>query len=144
MAELSEFPIEVHEAASAPASTQNVVPLLHEIRHALTKLLQSDESTTIDLLSIPMTDADLQALEEALGNGEIDTTITALGTSRIRETRYPGVWLIEHYNVADSLMAKFIEVTRLPEILKADPRDIDAGLQRLSEQLSNNEPDETD
>ena len=33
--------------------TGNVTPLLHEIRHALAALLESDEQTVIDLRAMP-------------------------------------------------------------------------------------------
>ena len=56
-------------------------------------------------------------------------------SSRIRETVYPGVWWLEHRNVHDEIVGRFIEVTRTPEILSSQDADITAGRARLEDQL---------
>ena len=67
--------------------------------------------------------------------GELSAKLDALGTSRIRETAFPGVWWLEHRNVNDELVGRFIEVTRAPEILSSQDADIAAGRARLRDQL---------
>jgi hydrogenase-1 operon protein HyaF len=111
----------------------NVRPILSEILHALDKLLDENATTTIDLASLPFGPGELDALEAALGEGELVAKLTALGNSRIRETTYPGVWWIEHRNVNDEIVGRYVEVTRLPEILCSQDADIGAGRARLGE-----------
>lgn len=118
------------------AETGNTQPLLHEIRHALARLLETDESTVIDLQSLPIAPAEVEALETALGRGEVSAELHAFGRSDIRETAIPGVWIIEHYNNEDELMAKLIEVTRVPEILCSQAADIAGGLRELAQELA--------
>jgi len=111
----------------------NVRPILNEVMHAIDKLLDDGIPTTIDLASLPFGPGELDRLEATLGTGELSAQLDALGTSRIRETTYPGVWWIEHRNVNDEVVGRYLEVTRLPEILCAHDADIGTGRARLGE-----------
>jgi hydrogenase-1 operon protein HyaF len=117
------------------ALTHNVKPLLNEIRHALEKLLATGETSAIDLRSIPLAPGEEEQIEAALGAGEINAELDAMGPSEIRETGYPGVWLVTHFNADRQLMGKFIEITRIPDLLKSQDEDIAGGLQRLAGQF---------
>ena len=115
--------------------THNVQPLLHEIRHALAQLLESGSASTIDLRSIPLAPGEEERLLAALGEGEIHAQLSALGPSDIIETRFPGVWLVTHYNAQDETIGRFIEVCEMPRILMAQTEDIRDGLEQLAAQL---------
>ena len=123
------------ESCGSDALTHNVRPLLNEIRHALEKLLATGESSAIDLRSIPLAPGEEDQIVEALGEGELSAELDAMGPSEIRETGYPGVWLVTHYNADRQLMGKFIEITRVPDLLKSQDADIAQGLQRLAGQF---------
>jgi hydrogenase-1 operon protein HyaF len=114
----------------------NVRPLLNEVLHAVDRLLETGEPTTIDLAGLPFGPGELEHLEASLGTGELSAKLDALGTSRIRETTFPGVWWLEHRNVHDEIVGRFIEITRTPEILSSQEADITAGRARLEDQLS--------
>ena len=128
----------VASAACAP-STGNLVPLLHEIRHALTRWLEQGEEHVIDLRSIPLAPGEEDRLLEQLATGEVQARLSVLGPSDIIETRYPGVWLITHYNENENIIGRFIEVCGVPGILKSQLEDSRAGLERLENDLSNAE-----
>jgi len=113
----------------------NVRPILNEVIHAIDRLLEEDIPTTIDLAGLPFAPGELDELEATLGTGELAAQLDALGNSRIRETTYPGVWWIEHRNVHDEIVGRYLEVTRVPEILSSQDADICAGRARLREQL---------
>ena len=121
----------------APASPfhGNVRPILNEVMHAIDKLLDSDEPTTIDLAGLPFGPGELEHLEATLGTGELAAELDALGTSRIRETAYPGVWWLEHRNAFDEVVGRYLEITRTPEILSSQDADIIAGRARLGDQF---------
>jgi hydrogenase-1 operon protein HyaF len=121
----------------APASPfhGNVRPLLNEVLHAVDRLLETDEPTTIDLAGLPFGPGELEHLEAALGTGELSAKLDALGTSRIRETAFPGVWWLEHRNAHDEVVGRYLEITRTPEILASQDADIVAGRARLEDQL---------
>ena len=118
--------------------TGNVLPILHEIRHALHKLLETGEPTIIDLRAMPFAPGEEKELEAQLGGGEVSVAIDALGPSTVNETAIPGVWLVTHYNEQEEVVGKFIEITRMPSILESQTEDIRSGLERLSESLTNN------
>ena len=113
----------------------NVRPILNEVIHAIDKLLDTGEATTIDLASLPFGPGELEHLEATLGTGELSASLDALGTSRIRETAYPGVWWLEHCNAHDEVVGRYLEITITPEILKSQEADIAAGRARLEDQF---------
>ncbi len=115
----------------------NVEPLLHEIRHALQRLAEGKEGTVIDLKRLPLAPGEEERIEATLGTGEVRAEIDALGPTLIQETSYPGVWLITHKNADDVVVARFVEVTYIPELLRSQQADIDAGIDRLEDELKN-------
>ncbi|MDH3561587.1 MAG: hydrogenase expression/formation protein [Gammaproteobacteria bacterium] len=115
--------------------TGNVLPLLHEIKHALQRWLDHGEPAMIDLRSIPMAPGEEDELIGLLGEGEVHARLSALGPSDIYETGYPGVWLVTHYNDNEEIMSRFIEVIDMPSILKSQADDVRDGQERLAAQL---------
>jgi hydrogenase-1 operon protein HyaF len=123
-------------AAPGDVPTGNVEPLLHDVRHALRRWLDEGEVTVIDLRSIPMGPGEEDRIVSALGRGEVQARMSALGPSEIIETRFPGVWLVTHYNNDEEIIGKFIEVCDMPRLLKAQEEDVREGLELLDAQLA--------
>jgi hydrogenase-1 operon protein HyaF len=119
-----------------PELRGNALPLLHEIRHALARLIEEGEPTVIDLQSLPMGPGDLRRLLDALGEGEVKAELEALGKTVIRESRYSGVWIIEHLSGSGEVASRFIEVTWVPSILQAQVEDVQKGLTELADALA--------
>lgn len=119
--------------------TWNVQPLLHEIRHALNALLETGETSMIDLRSIPLAPGEEAAIIEKLGSGEVTATLNALGLSEILETQYRGVWLVTHFNTENNIIGRFIEIAVIPEILKSQQEDIRDSLAQLEAVLQTND-----
>ncbi len=71
--------------------TQNVKPLLHEIKHALDNLIETGRTTIIDLRSIPLAPGEEDKILDTLGRGEVLAQLNALGLSEVIETQYAGV-----------------------------------------------------
>ena len=122
--------------APGDVSTGNVEPLLHEVRHALQRWLDEGEVTVIDLRSIPMGPGEEDRIVGELGQGEVQARMSALGPSEIIETRYPGVWLVTHWNNNEEVIGKFIEICDMPRLLLAQEEDIREGLELLDSQLA--------
>jgi len=120
---------------TAGALTRNVQPLLHEIRHALTRLLDEGGQTVIDLRSLPLAPGEEQQLLDELGQGEVYARLHALGPTEIIESRYPGVWIVVHFNSSDEVIGKFIEICEVPNLLCSQQQDIQQGLEELQAQL---------
>lgn len=118
--------------------TGNVTPILNEIRHALNTLLETGESTIIDLRALPMGPGEEQHLESLLGVGEATATINAMGPTTVNESLFAGVWLVTHRNTDDEILGKFIEITRIPSILESQTEDIRGALKALPDLLAEN------
>jgi len=133
---MNETPHTASCASPGEVETGNVMPILHQVRHALGELLDAGKSEVIDLRSIPMGPGEEDRLADALGQGEVQVRMSALGPSEVIETRYPGVWLVTHFNNDNEIIGKFIEICAIPRLVMAQDEDIRAGLVQLKEQLS--------
>ena len=119
--------------------TWNARPILFEVMHALEELLDSGATSIIDLRSIPLAPGEEDTIIETLGRGEVHARLDALGQSEIYETRYAGVWLVTHYNEAEAIVSRFIEITRLPDILNSQNEDMSNSLNDLTQELGRQE-----
>lgn len=139
MPSLDDIP--VHVVSDRPLDeVAKVLPLLYEIRHALAKLAETGESTLIDLLSMPMTDADRERLFAVLGKGEVVAQVDALGPSQVTETACAGVWLVEHRDEDGTRRVLHIEVATTPSILNAQQADIEVAIERLDALIATGSP----
>ncbi len=116
--------------------SDNVLALLHEIVGRLERLVETGESGSIDLRGLPLLPGERDALKTVLGEGEVRATLDALGETAIHETRLAGVWWVRHHDRNGEQIAEFIEVTRVPDILKSDPQDMREAGEVLREQLA--------
>ena len=135
MSGLEDIGISVESPAFGDVSTGNARPILHEILHALRRLSDAGEPTVIDLRSIPFAPGDEERLLEVLGRGEVDVRLHALGESRLWESQYPGVWIVDHYNAEGERIAFHVEVSLVPQILRAQEADVRDGVERLHRRL---------
>ena len=60
-----------------------------------------------------------------------------MGDSHIRESRYSGVWIVEHWNTSGERVAFQTEITKLPALLEAQQEDIAESLLMLQAALEN-------
>ena len=140
MAELAEIPIRIEQpdAGSQPGSQQfgNAVPILNEIRHALERFAEQGEPTRIDLAAMPFGPGDEARLMTLLGQGEVTASVDALGPTRVWETRFAGVWVLDYANVDGERIALQIEVDEIPRMLRTQRADIVDSLAALDAALA--------
>lgn len=110
--------------------------VLHEIRHALTRLIETGEPTCIDLAALPFGPGDQQRLLAALGHGEVAATVDALGQTQIQETRYSGVWLVDYRDGEDERIGLQVEIAPVPRLLQAQPESLPDALAALTGTLA--------
>lgn len=115
--------------------THNTLPLLNEVRHALRRLIRTGESTIIDLRAIPFGPGDEERLLDLLGEGEVTASLDALGKTTVKESRFSGVWIVDHYNNEAERIAFQIEVIDIPELLRAQADDVSQSLEALANML---------
>jgi len=131
--------IPIHVINTPPGEsglTGNAPPLLRELLEQVRRLLATGEPSAIDLSALPLTPADLDWLREKLGAGEISVTLQANGESTLNETGCPGVWWVTHHNEQGAVTSQFIEVTFVPELVKAHPQDVAIGQEQLELMIS--------
>jgi len=129
---IDAIPIHViNPLPTEPGLTGNALPLLREISEMLRRLLETGETAAIDLSALPLTPTDLDWLREKLGEGEIAVTLQANGESTLNETACPGVWWVTHHNENGAVTTEFIEVSFVPELVKAHPQDVTIGWEHL-------------
>lgn len=137
MSSLDQIPIALGTAADAsvPAGPGNALPVLHEVRHALARLLETGEHTKIDLKAMPFGPGDLDRLLTVLGTGEVQASVEALGPTRVQETAIAGVWLVDYLSTEGQRLALHLEIAPVPEILCPQPRDLDDAIATLDARL---------
>lgn len=126
--------IPIHAISAPPAEaglSGNALPLLRELSEMLHRLLERGESSAIDLSALPLTPADLDWLQDKLGQGEIAVTLQANGESTLNETAFSGVWWVVHHNERGAVTSQFIEVAFVPDLVKAHPKDVETGSEYL-------------
>jgi len=135
MSGLDAIAVKVEGVGIAAGDAHNAVPLLHEIRHALQRLAESGESTTLDLSAIPFGPGDREKLFEFLGNGEVSASVQALGETEVIESNYPGVWIVRHRSPVGDELVTHIEITRLPSMLTTPEEDLGEAAAQLAADL---------
>lgn len=131
---LAQIPVRIEGPRPVPETGTiggGVVAILNEIAALLEQVAATGEAAAIDLRSLPMSPADRVQLLEALGPGEVEITLRADGDSSIRETGVQGVWWTEHRDRNGAVIASFIEIARVPEILLVPSEQLRGGAERL-------------
>lgn len=136
MAQFADIPIRIEQSDAQPQSFGNALPILNEIRHALARLAERGESTRIDLAAMPFGPGDEDRLMTLLGRGEVQASVDALGPTRIWETRFPGIWVLDYANVEGERIALQIEIDEVPQMLRTQSADITDSLTALDAELS--------
>jgi hydrogenase-1 operon protein HyaF len=132
---LHAIPVELVSTANEHNVTAGVRALLTEISTMLSALITEEKTDSIDLRSLPLLPAEHAAIKTILGAGEITANFYSMGASTIYETALAGVWWVNHCNEDGDQIADIIEISRIPEILKSQPEDIEVALTVLEQQL---------
>ena len=128
---LSDIGVKVTEQSTGIAQA-----VMHELVNYLDLLASSGEVNAIDLRSLPMNEADRDELSTLLGKGEVDITLNTIGSSRIIETSFNGIWWITHYGEDNKVVSELLEVTTMPDIVRSQKDDVFDALERIR-QVSN-------
>lgn len=121
------------EFGTPAAATGLADAVFAEIAAALGALAATGETTVIDLRSLPLVPADLVALAERLGEGEVTCRIEVAGPSEVRETGFSGVWWVRHLDGGGAVVVEEVQVTRIPEILPSHPDDVAFAARRMAD-----------
>lgn len=129
-------------SGGAPCQTENTTGMAHsilaEVARMLGALAHDGTTGSIDLRSLPLTDADRQQLEELLGRGEVSAELEVAGRSSVWETAYAGAWWVRHRGAGDKISSEEIMICPIPGILITHAADIEAAANRIKQDLLEN------
>lgn len=135
MTRLADIPVRVELDLPRNGLGGGIMALLSELANCLDRLSTRDECATIDLRSLPLSPEDRRDLLHILGEGEVKATLNAEGESTLRETKFSGIWWIEHHSREGDLVADLLEVTRCPAIIASASDEISAAAENLSHRI---------
>ncbi|MES9941286.1 MAG: hydrogenase expression/formation C-terminal domain-containing protein [Candidatus Thiodiazotropha sp. 6PLUC2] len=136
MQRLQDIAVKVVPSEGTQNNHSNAIPILHEILHALQRFTTDAEPWCIDLRAIPFGPGDEELLLSKLGEGEISLTMDSLGKSKIWETAFSGVWVIDHRNAEGERVALQVEIGRIPQIVLSQQEDILDAIGQLEKELN--------
>jgi len=136
LSRLTDIGIRIEPPARTGGLGGGVAAVLSEFVSMLERVALGGKPATIDLRSLPMSPQDRIELQQTLGRGEVQATLTADGVSTLQETGVSGVWWIEHRDRHGELIAELIEVAAIPQILEVSSDEMIASAQALRERLS--------
>jgi len=134
---IEAIPVKIETTQHSSQPEQLVFGLLQEIHAHLQRLQQDGQTFRIDLKSLPLSEHNRSQLIALLGQGEISCEFNSSGSSRIYETAYSGIWWITHYSPDQQIMAEFIDICLIPDILASHPDDVLDAEKRLAHYLKN-------
>lgn len=145
--EVASFPsILMHDAFAGAAANVpvpdtfaegvfNAPPLLAEINEHILKVEAGEQAHVINLSLLPHTEQDLALLDRLLGAGSLIVLSRGYGNCRVSSTGTRNVWWARFYNSQDALILNTVEVTAIPEVIRAAPEDIADSASRLRDML---------
>lgn len=119
-----------------PAGVMNALPILVELQSHCADYAENGIRHEINLTLLPLSDADLEFLDQRLGRGPVDTLSRAYGKCQVISTLTPDVWWIRFYNSMGTLILSTLEIVDVPAILCAAPEDLSDSALRLADILT--------
>lgn len=118
-----------------PTGAMNSPALLAEVAARRAALRPGDPAGVINLTLMPMTPDDHAVLQRALPVGPVAMISRGFGNCHVTSTGVNGVWRVQYFNSARTLILDTLEVVGLPEAALAAPEDLADSRERLAELL---------
>ena len=116
-----------------PEGAMNVMPVLTEIRDRAGAHNTGAPSHTITFSLFPMSEADMEFLQNSLGPGPIRILSRGYGTCRIVATGARNVWSVQFFNAMDTIVLDTLEIGDVPVTACAAVEDFRDSAERLKE-----------
>lgn len=120
---------------SAPDDVMNAAPILTELQEHVAAWQPGKAAYVINLTLLPLSDGDNRFLDEILGTGPVQTLSRGYGNCNISSTAYPGIWWVRYSNSMGRQILNTLEVTDVPEVVRAAQEDLDDSRRRFHELL---------
>ncbi|KDB09807.1 HupH hydrogenase expression protein [Burkholderia sp. lig30] len=143
--EVGAAPAALAEAASAraaqtlpvpgshPAGVMNAPAILTEVQDQVARWRAGDAPHVINLTLLPLSPEDTDWIDAVLGAGPVQVLSRGYGNCRIGSTGIVHCWRVVYFNSQDTLILNTIEITELPEVVRAAPEDLADSRERLEQ-----------
>ncbi|MDJ0758177.1 MAG: hydrogenase expression/formation protein [Woeseiaceae bacterium] len=124
-----------------PSEILNALPILSELEARVATYNDSGEAHSINLSLLPLSDPELEFLDERLGRGPVDVLSRAYGKCQIISTATPNIWWVRYYNSMGTLILNSLEIVGVPIVVMAAAEDLADSAERLEQILAPYLPD---
>lgn len=127
--------IDTSDAGVSP-EVMNAMPILIELEAHLERFETDGAANVINLTLLPLSESDVEFLDNRLGRGPVDILSRAYGKCQVISTRTPNVWWVRYYNSMNTLILNTLEVVDVPLVVSAAAEDLADSRVRLDEILA--------
>ncbi len=117
----------------APDDVMNALPILVELESQCERYATEGTPHVINLTLLPLSEADVEFLDQRLGRGPVDVLSRGYGKCQIISTRVANVWWVRYYNSMGTPILNTLEVIDVPQVLCAADEDLQDSATRLEE-----------
>ncbi|WP_069269205.1 hydrogenase expression/formation protein [Paraburkholderia nodosa] len=117
---------------SLPPGVMNAPSVLSEARDHVARWRAGDAPHVVNLTLLPLSPGDEQLIDAMLGEGSVQVLARGYGNCRVGSTAIANCWRVAYFNSQDTLILNTIEITDLPEVVRAAPEDIADSCERLA------------
>lgn len=118
---------------AAPEGAMNVMPLLAEIGDCMAAHRPGDPSHTINFSLLPVSEVDMEFLQQTLGNGPVQLISRGYGACKITATGARHVWSVQFFNAMNAIILDTLEIGDAPAAACAADEDFRDSAERLRE-----------
>ena len=99
----------------------NALPILVELQSRHQQFVAEGSPHSINLTLLPLSEAEIEFIDQRLGRGPIDVLSRAYGKCEVISTDTAGIWWVRYYNSMGVLILNTLEVVAVPDVIKAAP-----------------------
>ena len=124
------------DTRDVPDGLMNALPILTELESHCERFARDRQPRSINLSLLPLSDEDIEFLDQRLGRGPVDILSRSYGKCQVISTALNNVWWVRYYNSMSTPILNTLEVTALPQVVCAAAEDLHDSAQRLEEILA--------
>ena len=122
-------------ADGVAAELANALPILVELQSQHEEYAAGGKPHSINLTLLPLSEPELEFIDQRLGRGPIDILSRAYGKCEVISTETAGIWWVRYYNSMGVSILNTLEVVDVPGVVKAAPEDLADSAERLQDIL---------
>jgi hydrogenase-1 operon protein HyaF len=116
-----------------PEGAMNVMPMLAEIDARMRGHTPGDPSHVINFSLLPVSEIDMEHLQQTLGNGPVQLISRGYGSAKITATGARNVWSVQFFNAMGTIILDTLEIGDTPAAACAADEDFHDSAERLRE-----------